>query len=331
MPSVAWLVILLIVALSFSFLSGINDAGNMMASMLSARAMRPLSGLILVVVMELLGPLLFGTAVAATIGRGLIVRAAITPSVIICAAIAATVWTLATSSLSLPSSMSHALLGGLLGSVLVDFSPSYVKWDGVVRVLILLFVAPPVGFVVGHGVVRLLHVIARRATPRLNLALRRVQVVTSALMIMAHAANDAQKTMGILAMGILALGYTAHFTVPLWSIVASAVSLSLGMATGGWRIARKIGFSIVRLRPMSALAAQLATMGVVLTGVQIGAPLGTTQILTSSILGAGTARSLARARWGIVRQVLVAWIITLPSAALLAAFLALLIRPLGPG
>ena len=128
MPSVAWLVVLLIVALSFSFLSGINDAGNMMASMLSARAMRPLSGLMLVVVMELLGPLVFGTAVAATIGRGLIMRAAITPSVIVCAAMAATVWTLATSYLSLPSSMSHALLGGLLGSVLVDFSPAYVKW-----------------------------------------------------------------------------------------------------------------------------------------------------------------------------------------------------------
>jgi PiT family inorganic phosphate transporter len=187
------------------------------------------------------------------------------------------------------------------------------------------------GFLVGHGVVRLLHVSARRATPRINLAFRRVQVVTSAVMIMAHAANDAQKTMGLLAMGILALGYTAHFTVPLWTIVASAVSLSLGMATGGWRVARQIGFSVVRLRPMSALAGQLATIGVVLTGVQIGAPLGTTQILTSSILGAGTVRSPSRVRWTVVRQVLIAWVITLPSSALLAALLALVIRPLGPG
>jgi PiT family inorganic phosphate transporter len=331
MPAVAWLVVLLIVALSFSFLSGINDAGNMMASMLSARAMRPLVGLLLVVVMELLGPLVFGTAVAATIGRGLIVRAAITPSVIRSAATAATLWTLVTVYLSLPGSMSHALLGGLLGSVLVEFSPAYVEWDGFVRVLILLLIAPPVGFLVGHGVVRLFHLTARRATPRINLAFRRAQVVTSAVMIMAHAANDAQKTMGLIAMGILALGYTAHFTVPLWSVVASALSLSLGMATGGWRIARKVGFSVVRLRPMSALAAQLATMGVVLTGVQVGAPLGTTQVLTSSILGAGTVPGLSRVRWTVVRQLLVAWIITLPCSALLAALLALVMRPLGPG
>jgi PiT family inorganic phosphate transporter len=331
MPTVAWLVVLLLVALSFSFLSGINDAGNMMASMLSARAMKPLHGLVLVVVMELLGPLLFGTAVAATIGQGLIVHAAITPSVILSAASAATLWTLLTVSLRLPGSMSHALLGGLLGSVLIDFSPAYVEWDGFARVLILLFVAPPLAFLAGQGVVRLFRVIARRATPRINLAFRRAQVVTSAVMIMAHAANDAQKTMGLIGMGILALGYTAHFTVPLWSIVASALSLSLGMATGGWRIARLVGFSVVRLRPMGALAAQLATMGVVLTGVQIGAPLGTTQVLTSSILGAGTVPRLSRVRWTVVRQLLVAWTITLPCSMLLAALLALLIRPLGPG
>lgn len=331
MPPVAWLAAVLIVALSFSFLSGINDAGNMMASMLSARAMRPLHGLLLVVAMELLGPLIFGTEVAATIGRGLITRGAITPAVIVAATAAATLWTLATSYLRLPGSMSHALLGGLLGAVLVDFNASAIQWPAYGRVLALLFVAPPAGFLMGHGLVRLLQVCTRGATPRIEQTFRRAQTLTSAVMIMAHAANDAQKTMGIMAMGSLALGYTTHFSVPLWSIIASALSLSLGMATGGWRIAHMVGFSVVRLRPIGALAAQLATMSVMLTGVHAGAPLGTTQVLTSGILGAGTVPGLSRVRWSVVRQLLVAWIITLPCSALLAALLALLLRPLGAG
>lgn len=331
MPSIAWLAVLLVVALSFSFLSGINDAGNMMASMLSARAMRPLNGLLLVVVMELLGPLVFGTEVAATIGRGLIARGAITPPVIIAATAAATLWTLATSYLRLPGSMSHALLGGLLGAVLVDFNPASIEWPAYARVLALLLVAPAAGFLFGHGMTRLLQVGTRGATPRIEQTFRRLQFASSSVMIMAHAANDAQKTMGIMAMGSLALGYTNHFTVPLWSIIASALSLSLGMATGGWRIAHMVGFSVVRLRPMGALASQLATMSVILTGVHIGAPLGTTQVLTSSILGAGTVPTFSRVRWTVVRQLLVAWTITLPCSALLAALLALLLRPLGSG
>lgn len=331
MSSLAWLAMLLIVALGFSFLAGINDAGNMMASMLGAGAMRPLQGLLLVVVMELLGPLIFGTAVAATIGKGLVVRAAITPSVIVCAAAAATLWTLLTIYLGLPGSMSHALLGGLLGSVMIAFSPAYIQWDGVVRVLFLLVVTPPAGFFIGHGLARLINAGTRGATPGIDRVFRRMQVVTSAVMIMAHAANDAQKTMGIIAMGVLALGYTTHLTVSLWSIVISALSLSLGMAIGGWRIARVVGFSMVRLRPAGALASQLATMSVVLTGVQIGAPLGTTQVLTSSILGVGTVPRFSRVRWTFVRQLMAAWLITLPCSALLAAVLALVVRPLGPG
>lgn len=331
MPSVAWLITLLVVALTFSFLSGISDAGNMMASMLSARAMRPRSGLILVVVMELLGPLVFGTAVAATIGRGLIVRAAITPPIIVCAATAATLWTLFTIYLKLPGSMSHALLGGLLGAVIIRFGFAYVEWVGIGHVLILLFVAPPAGFLFGHMMARLIRRGARGAAPRVEHTFQRLQFATSAVMIMAHAANDAQKTMGIIAMGLLALGYTAHFTVPLWSIVISALSLSLGMAIGGWRIARAVGFGVVRVRPLGALAAQLATISVVLTGVGIGAPLGTTQVLTSSILGVGIVPRLSRVRWTVVRQLLVAWIITLPCSTLLAAGLTLLIQLLGAG
>jgi len=331
MSSVAWLISLLAVASTFSFLSGINDAGNMMASMLGARAMRPLHGLLLVVLMEMLGPLVFGTAVAATIGRGLIVLPAITPPVIVCAAAAATLWTAITITLALPGSMSHALLGGLLGAVMVRFGPSSVEWGGVARVLLLLFIAPPAGFLLAQGVVRLIYRCAHGAAPRIETTFRRTQFLTSAVMIMAHAANDAQKTMGIIAMGMLALGYTAHFTVPLWSVFLSALSLSLGMATGGWRIARAVGFKVVRLRPTGALAAQLATLSVILTGVEIGTPLTTTQVLTSGILGAGSVPGLSRVRWAVVRQFLVAWIITLPCAAMLGALLAWLARPLGAG
>jgi PiT family inorganic phosphate transporter len=331
MSSVAWLAALLAIASTFSFLSGINDAGNMMASMLGARAMRPLHGLLLIVLMEMLGPLIFGTAVAATIGKGLIAQPAITPSVIVCAATAATLWTLITITFALPGSMSHALLGGLVGAVMISFGPGYVEWGGVARVLLLLFIAPPAGFLLAQGVARLIYACARGAAPRIETAFRRTQFVTSAVMIMAHGANDAQKTMGIIAMGMLALGYTAHFTVPLWSVVLSALSLSLGMATGGWRIARAVGFKAVRLRPTGALAAQVATMSVILTGVEIGTPLTTTQVLTSGILGAGSVPGLSRVRWALVRQLLAAWIMTLPCATILGALLAWLARPLGVG
>jgi inorganic phosphate transporter, PiT family len=315
-------------ALAFALTNGFHDAANAIATLVATRGALPSQAVVLSAVFNLLGALLFGTAVADTIAGIVTVSGASAVAVIGSGVFAAFVWNLATWWGGLPSSSGHALVGGLVGAGLVEGGIGAVHWGGlegwhpvgVFGVLIALAVSPPLGVAFGLGFVRLSRFVLRRATRRVSGPIRGAEWVMTSALSFSHGANDGQKSMGVIAALLLATGRLQTFEVPLWAKLGCGAALTLGTALGGWRIVRTVGHRIFRLASLDAFASQSGSTAVILPASYLGAPVSTTQVVASSVVGAGVGRRRWRhIRWGVVRSIALAWLFTLPGSAALAA------------
>jgi PiT family inorganic phosphate transporter len=313
------LIVIIVIALIFDFLNGFHDAANIVATMIASRAMSPRSALLVSAVAHFAGPFLFGVAVATTIGSEVVDPEAITSLVIIAALTSAILWNLFTWYFGWPSSTSHALIGGLVGAVVVAVGVSAIYPDGLVKVFIALFLSPILGLVVGYLMLKLIYFLSRGASPRINSFFKRSQLGTSLALALSHGTNDAQKTMGIIAMAMVTTGYVTEFQVPWWVIALSASAIALGTALGGWRLIETLGGKFFKIRPVHAFSSQLTSSGIILGAALLGGPVSTTQVVSSAIMGTGSADRVSKVRWTVARDIAVAWLLTIPVSALLAA------------
>ena len=321
------LVIAIVVAIAFDFTNGFHDSANAIAALVVTRAARPGQAVVLASVFTVLGPVIAGTAVADTVGGIVTVDPALVVPVVGAGLTGALVWNLLTWWRGLPSSSSHALVGGLVGAALVQGGPDAVYWGGfagfrpvgVLGVLAALAISPVFGFVIGfvglRGAERALH----RARREVEGPIRKSEWGTAAALAFSHGTNDAQKTMGVITLLLLSQGYLATFSVPLWVKLLTAASITLGTSVGGWRIVRTIGRRIYPLRSLDGLVSQGGSAGVILVSGALGAPVSTSQVVGSSVAGVGAGQRWRHVRWAIVREMGIAWVITLPASAALAA------------
>jgi PiT family inorganic phosphate transporter len=329
------LVILTIAAvLAFDFTNGFHDASNMLATLVASRAMTPAQAALLVACFTLLGPILGGTAVANTLG-GLVtidmLPATDALTMVLCAVGGAIGWNLLTWRLGIPSSSSHALVGGLAGVVMAGPGSEHMVWGfaelsqgrltGVAKVLAALLVSPMVGFAAGFLLHRLMNFLLRAARPTVNRHLRHGQWFTAAALAFSHGANDAQKGMGIITLVLVLGGQLPQFQVPLWVMLLSAIVITAGTLLGGWRIVRTLGFGIYKLRPLHGLDAQLASASVIMGASLAGGPVSTTHVVTTAIMGIGASERPRAVRWSIAGEIALTWLLTLPGSALLACML----------
>ncbi len=314
-------VVILMVALAvlFDFLNGIHDSSNIVATMISSRAFRPSIALGVTAIAHFLGPFIFGVAVAKTIGHEIVAPESITINVLLAALISAIAWNLITWFLGIPSSSSHALIGGLIGAVSVGAGFAAINLAGLEKILIALFVSPILGLALGFLFTRLVFFLARGASPKINWVFRRSQIITAIALAFSHGTNDAQKTMGIITLGLVISGYLETFAVPVWVITVSAGAIALGTALGGWRLIKTLGAKFYKIRPVHGFSAQMTSAFVILGASLVGGPVSTTQVVSSAIMGVGSAERLSKVRWGVAREIGIAWLVTIPATALVAA------------
>ncbi len=319
----AGIIAIIAVALIFDYTNGFHDAANAIATSVSTRALTPRAALLLAAVMNLFGAVV-ATGVAQTVGKGIIEAPEGTHGLVVVfsALIGAITWNLITWYFGLPSSSSHALIGGLIGAALA--SAGTVKWNGVLdKVVIPMIISPLVGFTLAYLLmVAILWTFRRTAPGRVNRGFRAAQTVSAAGMAFGHGLQDAQKTMGVIVLALVAGGYQDDFDVPLWVMLAAATALSLGTYAGGWRIMRTLGRRVIELDPPRGFAAETAA-SLVLYVMALGfkVPISTTHTITSAIMGVGATRRLSAVRWGVAGNIVTAWVLTIPMAGLVAAVL----------
>jgi PiT family inorganic phosphate transporter len=300
-------------------LNGVHDSSNVVATMISSRALSPRVALGMTALANFVGPFVFGVAVAETIGHEIVAADAISENVLLAALVSAILWNLLTWYLGFPSSSSHALIGGFIGAVVIAAGWGAIQIVGLEKVLIALFASPILGFLIGYFILRVTLLLSWRATPRVNSFFRQSQVVTALALALSHGTNDAQKTMGIITLALVTGGYLSVFEVPLWVILACATMIALGTALGGWKLIRTLGGKFYKIRPVDGFAAQLASAAVILGASLVGGPVSTTQVVSSAIMGVGTAERANKVRWGVAQEIATAWLLTIPATALVAA------------
>ena len=313
------IVFIIALALVFDFLNGIHDSSNIVATMIASRAFSPRTALGMTAVANFLGPFIFGVAVAETIGNEVVDAEAISLLVILTALLSAITWNILTWYLGFPSSSSHALVGGLVGAVLVGAGWEAILIPGLTKVLLTLLTSPFIGFIFGYIFLKILLLLSWNATPKVNTVFKRSQVFTSISLALSHGTNDAQKTMGIITLTLVTAGVLEEFVVPQWVVFACASMIALGTAVGGWRLIRTLGGKIFRIKPIDGFASQLSSSVVILGASLIGGPVSTTQVVSSSIMGVGAAERKNKVRWGVGKDIVIAWVLTIPATALLAA------------
>jgi PiT family inorganic phosphate transporter len=324
-------VIIIVVALGFDFTNGFNDAGNAIATSVSTKALTPRIALAMAAVMNVVGALI-STKVAGTIGEGIIhppEQGTSGLTIVLAALLGAICWNLTTWYFGLPSSSSYALIGGLIGAALA--SASAVKWNGVLdKVVIPMIISPLIGFGISYlFMVGLLWAFRRANAVRVARGFRWGQIVSAAAMAFGHGTQDAQKTMGVIALTLFIAGHnSAAANIPLWVILASAGAISLGTYSGGWRVMRTLGRRIFSLTPTSGFAAQTVASSVMLGAAQLALPVSTTQIISTSIMGVGATRRLSAVRWGVAGNIVTAWVLTIPAAGAVAAACWAILNPL---
>jgi PiT family inorganic phosphate transporter len=320
----------IILALAFDFLNGIHDSSNVVATIISSRAMAPRLALGTTAVANFIGPFAFGVAVATTIGHEVVEASAINGNVIMAALLSAIIWDLLTWWLGFPSSSSHALIGGILGAVIVGAGWQAIELPGLEKILIALFASPLIGFVFGFIALRVILALSWNATPKINAWFKRGQVLTGLALALSHGTNDSQKTMGIITLALVTSGFLDTFVVPVWVIVLCASFIALGTAVGGWSLIKTLGGKIFKIRPVDGFTSQLASASVILAASLVGGPVSTTQVVSSSIMGTGAAERANKVRWGVAQELAVAWLLTIPASALMAAGLYLLLASILP-
>ena len=315
------LVALIGVALAFDFLNGMNDAANSIATVVSTRVLRPHYAVVLAAFFNFVAFLVFGLHVAETIGRGIIEADIVTARVIFGALTGAIVWQIITNRLGIPSSSSHALIGGLVGAGMAKAGSAAVVWSGVLKTVSGIVLAPGLGCLTALILVLLVSWIFLRFTPfGVDRFFRRAQLVSASLYALGHGGKDAQKTMGIIAVLLYSQGYLgAQFYVPFWVVLTCQLAIALGTAAGGWRIVKTMGSKITRLTPVQGCCAETGGSIMLFAATELGIPVSTTHTITGCIIGVGAAKRLSAVRWSVAREIVIAWIITIPAAGLIAA------------
>jgi len=310
----------ILVALSFDYINGFHDAANSIATVVSTRVLSPGQAVIWAAFFNFVAAFGFGTAVAKTIGKGMIDVSVVTFAVIFSGLIGAIVWDLITWYLGLPTSSSHALIGGYAGAAVARAGLGAVILSGWTKTLIFIVLAPLIGLVLGFGIAVATLWIFRRSSPsRVDRLFRRLQLLSAALYSLGHGTNDAQKTMGIIAGVLFTAGYIKTFSIPMWVILAAHTAIGLGTLSGGWRIIHTMGSKITKLQPVGGFAAETAGAITLFLASSFGIPVSTTHTITGAIVGVGTTRRLSAVRWGVAGRIVWAWILTIPMAALIGA------------
>lgn len=319
MSSLAALGVVIALALLFDYVNGFHDTANAIATSVSTKALTPRNAVLIAAVLNFFGAL-SGTAVAHTIGKGIIEPGLVTNEVIIVALVGATAWNLITWYGGIPSSSSHALIGGLTGASLAAFGVDSVHWSGFGKIVTSLIASPILGLLLGSVIMTVLFWTFRHMAPaRINNGFRRLQVISACMMAFSHGSNDAQKSMGVITMALFSAGVINEFEVPTWVMLACALAMGLGTMVGGWKIIRTMGGKIFRIEPINGFAADFTSSLIIYSASHLGLPVSTTHVVSSSIMGVGAAKRLKGVRWGIAQQIVTAWLITIPSAGLISA------------
>jgi PiT family inorganic phosphate transporter len=325
----AILIAVLGLAVLFDYINGFHDTANAIATSVSTRALKPQWAIAMSATANFAGALT-GTEVAKTVGSGLIGAQFEGQTVVAAALLGAIAWNLFTWRLGIPSSSSHALIGGLLGAVAASAGFGAWQLNGIlIKVVFPLFSSPIAGFILGLLLMVLIFNIFRRARPKtMNDRFRRLQVVSAAYMAFSHGSNDAQKTMGVMTLALVTAGIIPEFKVPLWIVILAASAISLGTAAGGWRIIKTMGTKVVKLDPVHGFAAETTAASIIFAASQFGMPVSTTHVISSAIMGVGSSDRFNAVRWAVARNIGIAWVLTLPAAGLTAAVAYLVLSPL---
>jgi PiT family inorganic phosphate transporter len=313
-------VALIAVALAFDYINGFHDAANSIATVVSTRVLSPGQAVVWAAFFNFVAAFTFGTAVAKTIGKGMINLEAVTFGVIFGGLMGAIIWDLITWYFGLPTSSSHALIGGYAGAAIANAGFGAIIVSGWTKTLIYIVLAPLFGMTLGLLIMMLIYNVCRRAAPqRIDRVFRKLQLISAALYSLGHGGNDAQKTMGIIAGVLVTAGYLKTFSIPIWVILAAHAAIALGTLSGGWRIIHTMGSKITRLQPVGGFAAETAGAITLFMATAFGVPVSTTHTITGAIVGVGATRRLSAVRWGIAGKIVWAWILTIPMSAAIGA------------
>ena len=315
------LVGLIAVALLFDFLNGLHDAANSIATIVSTRVLRPQYAVFWAAFFNFIAFTVFGLHVANTIGQGIIDPTVVDAAVIFAALIGAIAWNLITWGLGIPSSSSHALIGGLVGAGMAKAGLSAAVWSGLSKTLLAIVLSPLVGFLLAVTLVAVVSWLSVRSTPfAVDRAFRILQFVSASLYSLGHGGNDAQKTMGIIAVLLFSQGYLgSDFSIPFWVVISCQAAMALGTLMGGWRIVRTMGLRITKLTPMQGFCAETGGAITLFMATYLGIPVSTTHTITGAIVGVGASRRLSAVRWNVASSIVYAWVITIPASAAIAA------------
>jgi PiT family inorganic phosphate transporter len=312
--------LIILVALVFDYINGFHDAANSIATVVSTRVLSPLQAVAWAAFFNFVAAFFFGTAVARTVGAGMIELEVVTYSVILAGLMGAIIWNIITWYFGLPTSSSHALFGGYAGAAVARAGFEAIIVQGWTKTLIFIVVAPMIGLAVGLALMTAIYWVLRDSTPgRVDRWFRRLQLLSAAAYSLMHGANDAQKTMGIITSALVTGGYLTTFEVPIWVVLAAHAAIGLGTLSGGWRIIKTMGTKITKLQPQGGFAAETGAAVAIYTATALGVGISTTHTITGAIIGVGATRRLSAVRWGVAGQIVWAWILTIPAAATIGA------------
>ena len=320
--------LLIVVALAFDFMNGFHDAANSVATIVSTRVLTPRQAVVWAAFFNFAAAFGFGVSVASTVGKGIIEPSAVTNSVVFSGLAAAIIWDVLTWVYGLPTSSSHALIAGFAGAGIAAAGPRVVIVGGITKVFAFIFISPALGLALGVASMTLVMFLVQHSTPaRVDSLFRRLQLVSAALYSLGHGTNDAQKTMGIIAVLLFSAGYLGQtFYVPVWVILICHAAIALGTTFGGWRIVKTMGMRITKLQPIGGFCAETAGAFTLIGAAMAGIPVSTTHTITGAIVGVGASRRFSAVRWGVARRVVWAWVLTVPCTALIAAAIQLLVK-----
>ncbi|SFM31369.1 inorganic phosphate transporter [Pelosinus propionicus] len=315
------IIFVVLLALAFDYINGFHDTANAIATSVSTRALTPRVAVWMAAALNFLGAM-YSTGVAKTIGGDLVKSAQmVNQHIIIAAIIGAIFWNLLTWWKGIPSSSSHALVGGVVGAVLVSTGYDALKIEGILKIVAALICSPVIAMVTGFVVMTvLLWIFGRKAPSRINPKFKKAQILTAAMMAFSHGSNDAQKAMGIITLTLVSTGYLTSLDVPIWVKLSAATAMGLGTAAGGWRIIRTMGSKIFKLEPISGFASDLNSSLIIFGATLLHLPVSTTHVVSGSIMGVGTSKRISAVHWGVAQQMLMAWVLTIPCTALVSAF-----------
>ncbi len=321
------LVLVILAALAFDYINGFHDTANAIATCVSTRALTVKSAILMAAVLNFAGAMV-STKVATTIGKGIVDKDHVTQMVVLAGILGAIIWDIITWYYGMPSSSSHAIIGGLMGAVMAHAGAAALHWGGLQKIILALLISPIIGTFIGFiFMVAIYWTFRNKAPSGLNKGFKRLQIVSAACMAFAHGTADAQKSMGVITMALLSYGLIPTFDVPTWVKIACAVSMGFGTAAGGWRIIKTVGHDFVKLQPVHGFCVETASAGVILGASAIGMPVSTTHVITSTILGVGLSKRISAVNWTVAQRIVVAWVLTIPASAIVAYACYLLLSP----